>query len=247
MTFPIIGVTSYRNQSQLGFDQYSISEHYISSLAQAGACPIIIPLGLGEVAMDDLLSRLDGVLFSGGGDIHPRFYSSPGHSQVAEVDEDRDRVELYLLKQILRMQRPILGVCRGLQLINVGLGGSLWDDLGAQNPEFLDHDCSSDWPRDHLAHEIVIHPDSRLAEILGAKQAQVNSLHHQGIRSLSEQLRPLASAPDGLIEAVEIRGYPYGIGVQWHPEWMPQDPQMQALFRSFVSAAKRTRRGPPEG
>lgn len=238
MTGPVIGVTTYRNQNALGFSQYSASENYIQSLINAGAYPVMIPSGLKEEAIDTLLPRLDGLMFTGGGDIHPRYYGAEDHPLVSEVDTERDHMEFYLLQKSLHKKLPLLGICRGFQLINVGLGGSLYEDIQAQNAEFLKHDYFPDWPRTHLAHQVSLEPGNRLAQIFGASQIEVNSLHHQAVRQISDRLEVLGKAPDGILEAFQIRDYPYGIAVQWHPEWMQDDPKMQALFRSFVEAAK---------
>lgn len=237
MSGPIIGVTAYRNLSRSGFPQFSASENYIQSVIQAGACPLMIPPGVKEADLDTLVQRLDGLLLSGGGDIHPDFYGSGEHPLVSDVDLDRDRLELSLLEKCMRLEMPLLGICRGFQLINVGLGGTLFEDILDQKDGSLKHDYSPGWPRNHLAHEVILEPGSTLAQLFGATNIQVNSLHHQGIRRLSDRLKALGSAPDGILEALQIRDYPFGIAVQWHPEEMQTDPKMQALFRLFVEAS----------
>jgi len=180
---PLIGLTTYRNLNQY-------AEAYTEALVNAGACPVLIPLGLSETTINDLTSHLDGVMFTGGGDIHPEAYRSEPNPLVSDVDNDRDRLELHLLKEALRLELPILGICRGLQLINVGLGGSLYEDILDQRPGALKHQYFPDWPRDHLAHSIRIEGRSGLGEILGASELMVNSLHHQGIKDLAARLKP---------------------------------------------------------
>lgn len=238
MSGPIIGVTAYRNLSRSGFPQFSASENYIQSVIQAGACPVMIPPGVKEADLDTLVQRLDGLLLSGGGDIHPDFYGSGEHPLVSDVDRDRDRLELFLLEKCMLLEMPLLGICRGFQLINVGLGGTLFEDISDQKAGSLKHDYSPGWPRNHLAHEVSLAPNTTLARLFDKNRIQVNSLHHQGIRRLSDKLLALGSAPDGILEAFQIRDYPFGIAVQWHPEEMRADPKMQALFRSFVEAAQ---------
>jgi putative glutamine amidotransferase len=235
---PLIGVTTYRNQNSSGFTQFSVAEAYVSALSNAGASPILIPLGGSLVTLDVLLSHLDGLLFSGGGDIHPHAYSSRMHARVSEVDRDRDRVELHLLDRAISMRLPFLGICRGFQLINVGLGGSLYEDILDQHEGALQHQTSQDRPRDHLAHHVKIDADSSLGCILGAAELSVNSMHHQGVRQLAPELRATALAPDGIIEGFEYIGYPFGLGVQWHPEWLQAYSPMRALFSAFVEACK---------
>lgn len=238
MPGPMIGVTAYRNLSRSGFPQFSANQNYIQSVIQAGACPLIIPPGLRKTDLDDLLSHLDGLLLSGGGDIHPHFYASETHPLVADVDLERDELELALFEKSLLHRMPLLGICRGFQLINVGLGGSLYEDIQDQKSESIKHDYSPGWPRDYLAHPVLLEPGKYLAQLFGVTQVEVNSLHHQGVRRLSEHLDALGSAPDGIYEAFQIRDYPYGVAVQWHPEEMQSDPKMRALFRSFVEASQ---------
>ncbi|MEW5872901.1 MAG: gamma-glutamyl-gamma-aminobutyrate hydrolase family protein [Chloroflexota bacterium] len=237
MRTPLIGLTTYRSLNQQGYPQFSQSEAYTSALAQAGACPVMIPLGLPEAALQALLARLDGVLFTGGGDVDPERYGNPQHPLVAGVDSDRDQLEIDLAQQLARSGKPFLGICRGLQVINVALGGSLYEDLLEQHPNSLKHQFYPDWPRQHLAHAVQVEPGSRLAEILGASNAQVNSLHHQGIQRLAAGLSLTARAPDGVIEAFEMPGHPFGLAVQWHPENLQDHAPMRALFQAFVGAA----------
>jgi len=234
---PLIGITAARTTSPSGLPQFSVVETYARAVSQAGACPLLIPSGLSGNELDTILQRLDGVLFSGGGDIDPVHYDAGPHPKVGEVDPDRDRVELHLLQQVLQEDIPFLGICRGLQLINVGLGGTLYADIGDQLPGAQNHDFSPGWPRDHLAHEVQVTQDSRLAGILGLKLAEVNSLHHQAICQLAPGLLPTASSPDGLVEAVELPDHPFGLAVQWHPEWLTAHAPMRALFRAFIEVA----------
>jgi putative glutamine amidotransferase len=182
---------------------------------------------------------LDGILFTGGGDLDPGSYRSEPHPSVDGVDPDRDRVELQLFDATVKAGIPFLGVCRGLQLVNVGLGGTLYEDILDQRPEAIRHNYHPHWPRTYLAHPVQIEAGSRLEDILGRPSAQVNSLHHQGIRQLAPGLTPTAHAPDGLIEAVELPEYRFGLAVQWHPEWLPPEAAMDELFEAFTSAASK--------
>lgn len=237
MPVPVIGVTTSHSQSASGLSLITLTEAYVQALLRAGATPLLIPLGLSSEHLSNLLPRLDGILFTGGGDIHPERYASSMHPLVSEIDPDRDQVELGLFENTLQARLPFMGICRGLQLVNVGLGGTLYEDILDQHPGAQRHQFSGEHPRNFLAHWVNIQEDSRLAEIVQAGSARVNSLHHQGIARLAPGLRPVAFAPDGIIEAVELQGYPFGMAVQWHPEWLPEDPAMAALFRAFVSAS----------
>ncbi len=237
MTRPLIGITTHRSLSRYSYPVISLTEAYIQALSRAGADPVLIPPGLPDEGLESLLSRLDGILFSGGGDVHPRRYGSQPHPLVNEVDEDRDRVEIALVQQALEDGTPFLGICRGLQVVNVALGGSLYEDLLDQHPNAIKHDRFPDEARDYLAHSVSIEPGSQLAEVLGTRELQVNSLHHQGIRQVARDLRSTAYAPDGVIEAVEAQEHPFGLAVQWHPEWLQAHLVMRSLFERFVQAA----------
>jgi putative glutamine amidotransferase len=144
---------------------------------------------------------------------------------------------MHLFQKIVEREIPLLGICRGLQVINVALGGELYEDIMDQRPGSLCHQSPDDLPRDHPAHSVRIESGSRLHGILGVDETLVNSLHHQGISQLGAGLKATAFAPDGIIEAFELTGYPYGVAVQWHPEWMQAHPSMRTLFRSFVQSA----------
>jgi len=236
---PLIGITTYRTRNRYGYAQVCLNEAYVTSLEGAGALPCLIPLGLTPAALEGLLARLDGVVFSGGGDIQPQRYASQPHPQVDNIDPERDDLELFLLERLVERAVPFLGICRGMQLINVGLGGSLYEDLPDQRPDSLSHQAPDDCPRDRLIHPVQVEPDSQLYKILGQANLQVNSQHHQGVRRLAASLRPTAFAPDGVLEAVELPSHPFGLGVQWHPEWLKAQPPMQELFRAFVEACRR--------
>ena len=240
MTLPLIGITTYRTNNAAGNPILALAEHYVQAISQAGGNPVLVPLGLPESQLRVLVKRLDGVLFSGGGDFDPTIFGMESIPEVKGVDPDRDRVEIQLIKSAISGQVPFLGICRGLQAINVALGGTLYTHIIKQHPQALQHAYSPDWPRDHLAHVVQMDPESRLAAILGDTQMDVNSLHHQGIRDLAPDLQATGWAPDNLIEAIELPGHIFGLAVQWHPEWLIANPRVQgpmrALFRTFVEA-----------
>lgn len=240
MTQPLIGLTAFRQWNLRGDPVLSINEAYTSAILRAGGIPVVIPLGLPESYLEALLPRLDGVVFTGGGDIHPDRYSSKMHPAVDDVDVDRDRVETHLFQQTLQSERPFLGICRGLQLVNVALGGSLYEDILDQHTGSIKHRYYPDWPRDYIAHDVRVETGSRLEKIVGQNSLPVNSLHHQGIRRLAGPLLATAFASDGIVEAVELKDYPYGLAVQWHPEWLPKHAPMQAIFSDFIHACQPT-------
>jgi putative glutamine amidotransferase len=237
MTAPLIGLTTYRFLNKPGAQHNAIAEAYTQAVQNAGGIPVLIPLGLAETTLDDLLSRLDGILFTGGGDVQPERYGSHPHPLVDGIDLDRDQLEIHLLQSAVARDLPFLGICRGLQVINVALGGTLYEDILDQRPGGLRHQYGPEYPRNYLAHAIELRSEGRLAQALVETVSRVNSLHHQGVDRLAEGLLPTAWAPDGIVEAFELPAHPFGLAVQWHPEALQEHAPMRALFRAFVKAA----------
>ena len=239
MSKPLIGITTARTTSEYGYPQFALPETYVQALVQAGANPVLIPSDLPEEVLEGLLDRLDGVLFSGGGDIEPHRYNADDHPSLSYVDPDRDAVEFALLDEVLQTEKPFFAICRGIQVLNVNLGGTLYVDIPSQIPGSLKHSYSpGEIPIDFLAHGVRVEPDSRLAEIVGAATVEVNSTHHQAIKELAPGLKPVAFSPDEIIEAVELDDYGFGLAVQWHPERLVAHNSMLALFRAFVEATQ---------
>jgi putative glutamine amidotransferase len=238
MAAPLIGITTDRMVRNSGLLQQGITQAYIEAVYQAGGCPVLIPLGGPEATYAELVQRLDGMLFTGGGDMHPAAYASQPHPKVTYVDEDRDRVEIALLHFAIERRLPFLGICRGMQVINVALGGTLFEDITEQRPDSVKHDYSPGYPRNYLAHSVDIENGSRLQQVLRFQLAQVNSLHHQAVHRLAEGLTATATASDGVLEALELADYPFGLAVQWHPEWLREHLCMRALFSEFIQAGE---------
>ncbi len=237
MTPPLIGITTYRTMNQYDNPILALGENYVQAESRAGGLPVLIPLGLPEDQLTALIARLDGIIFSGGGDLESSIYGMEATPEVKNVDPDRDRLEIQMVREAVSEGLPFLGICRGLQVINVALGGTLYTHIADPHPRAVEHTFYPDWPRDHLAHPVRVDRGSRLEAVLGIQQIQTNSLHHQGIRTLAPKLTPAAWASDGLIEGIELPDHPFGLGVQWHPEWMPTCAPMRALFSAFVEAA----------
>ena len=238
---PIIGLTTYRKTAAQATPAplMALMPTYIEAVAAAGGIPVLIPLGLDEDALRTLLSQLGGLVLTGGGDIAGEHYRSEHDDFIFDVDPDRDRVELFLAREAMAQNKPLLAICRGHQMLNVALGGTLYEDVMEWMPGAIKHDFFGVFPRNHQAHAVVIEPDSKLAATLGRREAHVNSLHHQGIRDLAPGLVATAHAPDGLIESVEAVDHPYALGVQWHPENLfHDDPIMITLYHVLVQAAK---------
>jgi putative glutamine amidotransferase len=243
MSKPLIGLTTTHMPNPSGLPAIGINISYVKSVTNSGGLPILIPLDLSNDDLDILLLQLDGILFTGGYDIDPRQSGNQTNPKVEGVDAERDRVEIHLVQAVICSGKPFLGICRGLQVINVALRGNLYEDLPEQHPGEVRHD-NHNLPRNYLAHSIDIQSDSRLAQIITSNQAQVNSLHHQGIRNLAQELHATAIAPDGLIEAYELPNHPFGLAVQWHPEELQEYEPMRSLFQAFVQSCQ-TRSGPP--
>jgi putative glutamine amidotransferase len=250
---PIIGVPTQTLQSLGGVSaeippSWVMSQRYIQALTAAGALPWMIPLITDEETLRGIYESLDGVFLPGGADIDPASYGKTPHPMCDKTDRDRDRVELTLGKWALADGKPVLGVCRGMQLINVVAGGTLYQDLATQFPGGIKHDYfpfgEQTHARDYLAHEVRIAGDSRLARLFGAGPIKVNSMHHQGVRTVGAGLVATAHAPDGLVEALEGAGPNYLFAVQWHPEALTErDPSTRRLFEEFIEAAGEHRTG----
>lgn len=234
---PLIGITTSRTTNQIGTAQTSVNEDYIRAITDADGSPLLIPNNINLENLEDLVIKLDGIMFSGGGDIDPGAYGSQYHPKVNGIDHTRDQLELDLFKIVHQKEIPYLGICRGLQIVNVALGGTLYEDISDQRPGSLQHQTPKKFPRDHLAHTVIIDSDNLLERNFNDKQVKVNSMHHQGIKTLAPRLKPIAYAPDGLIEACEQIDHRFGVCVQWHPECIPDDANMQQLFKSFILAA----------
>jgi putative glutamine amidotransferase len=218
---------------------YLISQDYCRAILNAGGIPVFIP-PMGDELLADLVGSLDGILFTGGVDISPAEYHEQPHPLLGDLDLERDRFEMALFKYVWeKTNLPVLGVCRGLQLMNVALGGTLWQDLPSQRPSHVHHS-----QRDHrykAVHPIKVDPDSRLGALL-PKVIAVNSLHHQGIKDLAPGLRAVGTSPDGLVEAVESETHPCRMAVQWHPENLAASyPEFLNIFKWFVTSAKKDR------
>jgi putative glutamine amidotransferase len=240
MARPVIGVTARSAVNpDTGTRMDGAVEAYLHALQRAGAVPLIVPRRLPPDALNVAFQKLDGVLLPGGGDVAPARLGEQSHPAVYGVDDERDELEFTLARWAAEQAKPILGICRGIQVFNAALGGSLYLDIASQRPDSLRHDTARELPNDHLAHRVSVEPGSRLAALFGQAESAVNSWHHQAIREAAPGLRVTARADDGLIEAVELPVHPFALAVQWHPEMLPDRPEMQRLFAGLVEAAQR--------
>lgn len=237
---PLIGITCAEwVREDTGWVYNRIYQPIALGVARAGGLPVLIPTRLEESALRQIYERLDGVLVPGGVDVDPAHYGEERHPKLGLVDAPRDALELALSRWAFEDDVPLFGICRGQQVINVALGGTLVQDIPSQVETHIAHDQTDDHPRNRHAHAVEIDPGSRLAQVMGATRAEVNSLHHQSVGLPAPGLCVTALSPDGIVEALEHPGKTFVLSVQWHPEDMAHDEAaMQRLFDAFVAAAK---------
>lgn len=241
---PLIGVIT--DQKPVGAAQRPFTgtyPDYLDCVAAAGGLPVLIPLGLSVDALRGIFERVDGVLLTGGADVDPVLYGETvTHEKVYGISPLRDEAEIRVSRWAAEDDVPLFGICRGHQVVNVALGGTLVVDIPSQIDTDIPHDFPDGTPLDIYAHPVAIAPGSRLAGIVGAANLTVNSWHHQSVRQAGQGLVVSAHAPDGVIEATERPDARFLLTVQWHPEKLyTTDPAMAALFRAFVEAATRRR------
>ena len=252
---PRIGITCAFNQEGGWF---FLRQGYVQAIIAAGGIPLLLPCL--PLARDEsnYLEIIDGLLLSGGGDLDPLFFGEAPHPGLGEISPERDYFEISLTRKALRLGLPILGICRGLQVLNVAAGGNIYQDLGSQYPGMIMHQQKA--PRDYPVHTIDLAPGSRLESILLPKEEgasgsglnmelenevdrpllRVNTLHHQAVRNVAPGFVVSARASDGVIEAIETRGPHLVLGVQWHPEYLwEKDRRFLGLFQALVKAARR--------
>jgi putative glutamine amidotransferase len=230
MTRPLIGITTYGRDEN---NRFTLRAEYVEAIRRAGGLPVLMPPG--EPQWEELFMHLDGLLLAGGGDIDPALYGGVSHQAIYKVDPERDQVELALARNAVAAKLPTLGICRGSQVINVALGGTLIEHLPDEVGDVVPHRLV---PGEYARHPVTVTPSSHLSTILGQTETVAASSHHQAIRSKAPSLRIVAQAADGVIEAVEMTGHPWLIAVQWHPEITAADDlAQQRLFDAFVKAA----------
>jgi len=237
---PIIGITGY-DASEMDIKDAHYGAYlsspvdYSTAVLRAGGVPVIIPPITD--GLQNLLGRLDGIIFSGGADIHPNYYSgNVNNPNLLPHDKLRDQVELDLIKHAISLpDLPILGICRGAQLLNVALGGSLLEHL----PEHIDEDIHRDGDGLWTTHDVHVTEGSKLADVMGSKMVHTMSGHHQALNKVGVTLTVTASSVDGVIEGVELQTHPWCLGVQWHPEITAKsDKTQQRLFDALVTQAQ---------
>ena len=227
---PLIGITTSGKQLTGSF---YLTHSYVDAVRTAGGIPILLPPGEPSEGAT-ILNKIDGLVFSGGGDIDPAIYQGKPHPTIYNVDPERDRSEISLAQLALAQALPILGICRGLEVLIIATSGSLFPHLPDEFGEGVFHRAEQLRP---IEHDVKISADSRLATMMAATEATVVSWHHQAANNVPPGWRVIAKAADGVIEAIEHQHHPWAIALQWHPELSPGDPLQRGIFRAFIAAS----------
>jgi putative glutamine amidotransferase len=236
---PIIALTtSGRHEKNFKTPHYDAYYHipapYVDAVRRAGGVPVLVPPG--EPGWQDVLQRVDGIIVTGGSDIHPRNYAgNDQHPNLTETDAERDQSEIELVRHITATdQWPVLCICRGMQMLNVALGGSLYEHIPDMRPVDMHRGPDGGW----ALQQVNVKPGSRLEQIMGTTEVHTYSGHHQAAKTVAAGLQVTATSPDDVVEALEMPDHPWLVAVQWHPEVSAaQDPTQQALFDALVGAA----------
>jgi putative glutamine amidotransferase len=232
---PVIGIASDIEKSSETRDRAFAFSTYIDSLRRAGAIPVLIPPQPENAA--EIVAELDGVVLAGGNDCDPATYGEERHPTVEPMDPRRQDNDLSLARAARERGIPTLGICLGVQIMNIAAGGTLIQDIDSAMQTDIRH---SSEPEDRARHDVVLEHDTRLASILGGgRRINVNSSHHQAIKDIGHGFRVTAHAPDGIVEGLEDPQHPFYVGVQWHPEDMPGESSASSLFGAFVDAARK--------
>lgn len=234
---PVIGITTDVEKN----DKHVLNNTYVKAVIRAGGLPIILPVGA-EEDVKQFAGLIDGLLLTGGGDIDPTIFGEEPHLRLGDVDPARDAVELDLFKEVLALNKPILGVCRGLQIMNIALGGNMYQDIYAQKEgDLLQHIQKA--PNSHGSHFVQVEKESLLESITKTSQIKVNSYHHQAVKDVPKPLIISGVASDGVIEAIESTAHTFVLGVQWHPEALAQkeDAVSLRIFDAFIEKCTESR------
>lgn len=220
-------------------ERTTLNASYLRALERVGAAPVMVAPQFGVETIESLMAGVAGLVLTGGGDVSPALYGEEPHEAAAGISRERDGMELEALRVALERRIPVLAICRGMQILNVAMGGSLYQDLPTQCGSGINHAQTSDGetPRSAVTHDVTLAEGSRLAGVFGGTLLGVNSMHHQGLKRLGDGVVATAWAPDGVIEGVEMPGERWVLGVQWHPEELV-DAQEHArrLFAGFIAA-----------
>jgi len=233
MRKPTIGVVPLVDTEK---HSYWMLPGYMEGILDAGGIPVMLPLSADKETLSQLASEVDGFLFTGGHDVSPELYGEDASPMCGEVCKERDEMEMMLFRIAYEQDKPVLGICRGIQFINTAMGGTLYQDLPTEHPSDTEHHQMP--PYDRPIHSVKLALDSPLYYVLKAETVQVNSYHHQAVKRLAAELRAMAFSDDGLIEAIYIPTKKFIWAVQWHPEFsFKSDGYSSKIFEAFVRAA----------
>lgn len=240
MTKPLIGISGNIIISETGMfpgmERAYVNCDYVDSVIAGGGTPVILPVINDDEAIEEQMRNVDGLILSGGYDVNPLLYGEEPTQQQEYTYPEIDEHDIKLIKIAFKMNKPIFGICKGIQVLNVAFGGTLYQDLSHMEDCFIKHNQNS--KRDMAGHTVEILKDSKLNKILG-DSVQTNSFHHQAVKDIAADFIANAWSKDGVIEGIEMKGEKFVLGVQWHPEGMiDKYPIMVKLFKAFVDTAK---------
>ncbi len=231
---PLIGLTPSMSDNK---KQLTMNRDYTDAVQRSGALPVVIPMTDDQEALSGIFDQLDGIVFTGGADLVPALYGQETLPVCGSTEPMRDSLEMFLMQRCLKEGKPFLAICRGFEVFNVVLGGSLYQDIETQRPDSLYHPCYST-PADQV-HSVSVVQNTRLMDIVNMKEVRVNSRHHQGVCEVGKGLTVSAYASDGLVEGLELPEHPFAVGIQWHPETLSSfAPEEQRFFNALRQAAE---------
>lgn len=231
---PIIGVTTSMEIDQ---SHYTVTHRNIKAISHAGGIPLMLPYLLEDDDINQIANEIDGLYATGGYDIDPTFFGEEPIPELGTIIPGRDQFEMALIKKLLELGKPILGVCRGCQILNIAAGGDMYQDIYAQaDTELLQHTQKA--PMEHGSHFVKVLKGSLLYQLTGSEKIRINSWHHQANRNVPNSFQISGKANDGIIEAIESKNHPFVLGLQWHPEAM-MDGISLGIYQNFIKAAEK--------
>lgn len=238
MTRPAVGICPSLESGRLRGDAYLLYTSYAEAVTRAGGLPLILPLASSREEAIETLQRIDGLLLTGGDDVDPALYGQSARHPDRLGSRPRAESEIHFARESLERSRSVLGICLGAQVMNVAFGGTLLQDIPEEVPGAQEHERRGAPTKDAPQHALRLEPGTLLARVLSMETAAVTSFHHQAVGRLAPGFRVAARSPEGIVEAIERTDHPFYVGVQWHPERMPDSPLTARLFRAFIDAAR---------